>query len=153
MLIFKDGKMKMMSVGNASVTLILPLRHLNINRERDTVTTWHNGIFSRVSQPHSVQTLVEAHQWTSVPLGRRRSQRNTSPGLLVPLSRAVARCLQGMNYFLNTSARRRDGFIPVGQEENESWRDEGERVDPWRKKRPLAPGRVLGHVLPTISVL
>lgn len=49
-------------------------------------------------------------------------------GLLVPLSRAVARCLQGMNYFLNAPARRRDGFIPVGQEEDESWRHEGEEV-------------------------
>ena len=117
------------------------------------MTTWHDGIFSMVSQPHSVQNLVEAHQQASVPLGRRRSWRNPSPGLLVPLSRAVVRCLQGMNYFLNTSARRRDGFIPVGQEEDELWRGEGERADPWRKERPLAPGRVLSWVLLAIPAL
>lgn len=84
------------------------------------MTTWHNGIFSMVSQPHLVQNLVEAHQRASVPLSRRRSQRNPSPGALVPLNHAVVRCLQGMNYFLNTFVRRRDGFILVNQEEDES---------------------------------
>ena len=46
-----------------------------------------------------------------------------------------------MNYFLNAPARRRDGFIPVGQGEDESWRDEVEGVSLgcWQGPWPGAP--------------
>lgn len=33
-----------------------------------------------------------------------------------------------MKDFLSAPARKRDGFISVGEEEDESWRDEGEGV-------------------------
>jgi len=69
MLVFKHSKMKIVSAGNGSLTLNL---NINISINIYTVTTWHSGIFSMVSQPHSVQRLVEAHQRASVPLGRRR---------------------------------------------------------------------------------
>lgn len=71
MLTFEYGKMKMMRLENSSVTLILPLGHLNINiyGKIYAVTSQHNGVFSTVPQIGKI--CVEAHQGASVPLGRR----------------------------------------------------------------------------------
>lgn len=62
--------------------------------------------------------------------------------LLVPLSRALARCLQGMNYFLN--ARMVLSLLAKRKMSH------GEMKG---KERPLAPGRVLGWVLPAVPML
>lgn len=84
---------------------------------KNTATSQHNGVFSTVSQIGKI--CVEAHQGASVPLGRSRSGgMNPTPGSPAQFNHVAARCLQGMNYFLNKSARREGMvlslFIPRG---------------------------------------
>lgn len=96
---------------------------------KNTVTSQHNGVFSTVSQIGKI--CVEAHQGASVPLGRSRSGgMNPTPGSPVQSGHVAARCLQGMNYFLNKSARRErmilSLFIPrgmwdMGRQRRRSW--------------------------------
>lgn len=56
-----------------------------------------------------------------------------------------------MNYFLSAPARRRDGFIPVGQEEDESWRGEGEGVSLGSRQGPRLGAANRTHAAAMVS--
>lgn len=125
---FEHGEMKMIRLGNGSVTLIFPLGHLNIN------------IYGKILLLHSIMVFFPRYHrkiWLKpikehLFLWEGGEIEESLPGFTTT---AQPRCCKKPSrqelFSQQICKERRDGFIPVDREECESWKDKGEGVDPW----------------------